>query len=58
VASNALAGRLAEAEEAMALVRQQNPNFRLTNLQNLYPFRRPEDFAKMAEGLRLAGVPE
>jgi adenylate cyclase len=57
-ASNALAGRLAEAEKAMALVRQQNPTFRLTNLQNLYPFRRPEDFAKMTEGLRLAGLPE
>src|SRR5262249_23944927 len=39
-ASSALSGRLAEAEKAMALMRQQNPNFRLTNLQNLYPFRR------------------
>jgi TolB-like protein len=57
-ATNALAGRLAEAEKAMALVRQQNPTFRLTNLQNLYPFRRPEDIAKWQEGLRLAGLPE
>jgi tetratricopeptide (TPR) repeat protein len=57
-ATNALAGRLAEAEKAMAFVRQQNPTFRLTNLQNLYPFRRPEDIAKWQEGLRLAGLPE
>jgi len=46
------------AEKAMALVRVQNPSFRVANLRNLYPFRRPEDFAKMAEGLRLAGLPE
>jgi len=57
-ASYALAGRLAEAEKAMALVRSQNPTFRVADLRNLYPFRRPEDFAKMAEGLRLAGLPE
>jgi hypothetical protein len=35
-----------------------NPALRLSNLPDLLPFRRPEDFARWAEGLRRAGLPE
>src|SRR5262249_41180275 len=57
-ASNALAGRLAEAGKATAHVRQLEPALRISNLSDLFPIRRPEDFAKWEEGLRKAGLPE
>jgi TolB-like protein len=56
-ASHALAGRLAQARKAMARVREIDPAVRITNLTHLVPFRRPEDFARYAEGLRIAGLP-
>ena len=57
-ASGALAGRLAEAEKAMARLRQLEPTLRLSNCTDLIPLRRPEDFARWTDGLRRAGLPE
>jgi TolB-like protein/class 3 adenylate cyclase/tetratricopeptide (TPR) repeat protein len=57
-ASSALAGRPREAASALAQMRQLQPTLRMNNLQNLFPVRRPEDFAKLAEGMRRAGLPE
>lgn len=57
-ASNALAGRLADARRAIGRVRQLDPSLHASNLQFLFPLRRPEDLARLAEGLRLAGLPE
>jgi TolB-like protein len=57
-ASNALAGRMPEAHEAMARLRQIDPALRLSDLRVLTPFRRPEDVAQYEEGLRKAGLPE
>jgi len=57
-ASSALAGRLADARRAMGRVRQLDPSLLTSNLQNLFPLRRPEDLARLAEGLRLAGLPD
>src|SRR5262245_43347509 len=57
-ASNALAGRLADAKRAMERVRQLDPPLRISSLPILFPLRRPEDLARLAEGLRLAGLPE
>ena len=57
-ASHALAGRLAEAQKAMARMRQIDPELRGSNLTDLVPFRGPEDFARYAEGLQRAGLPE
>jgi adenylate cyclase len=57
-ASNALAGRLDKAEEAMARLRRLDPQRRISNLTDQYPLRRPEDLARLAEGLRKAGLPE
>lgn len=57
-ASHALAGRLEEAREAMARLRQIDPALRLSNLRDWFPIRRPDHFAKWAEGLRKAGLPE
>jgi adenylate cyclase len=58
-ASGALAGRLSEAQKAMARVRQLHPALRISNLRdNAPPIRRSEDFDRMADGLRKAGLPE
>ena len=57
-ASAALAGRQAAAEKAMARVRLIDPNLRLSNLDGFFPFQRVEYFAKVVEGMRMAGLPE
>lgn len=57
-ASGALAGRPAEAEKAMVRLRQLDPALRISNLEDLFPIRRSADFARWADGLRKAGLPE
>jgi tetratricopeptide (TPR) repeat protein len=57
-ASAALNGQLEAARQAMAIVRELDPNLRLSNLRNLQPMRRAEDYARWEKGLRLAGLPE
>ncbi len=55
-AINALAGRMGEAQKAVARLLQIDPACRLSNIGD--PYRRPEDFARLIEGLRMAGLPE
>jgi TolB-like protein/Tfp pilus assembly protein PilF len=57
-ASCALAGRMEEAGRAMQDVRSLDPAFRLATLDGWLPYRRQEDAALFAEGLRRAGLPE
>src|SRR5262249_39646043 len=57
-ASSAFTGRLEQAQEAVARLRQLDPAQRVSNLKNVYPLRRPEDLARFEEGLRKAGLPE
>ena len=57
-ACGALAGKLPQAEKAMAQVRRLNPALRISNLRDSLPFGRQEDFDRWAEGLRRAGLPE
>ena len=57
-ASHALARRLAEAQKAMARMRQIDPELRGSNLTDLAPFRGPKDVARYVEGLERAGLPE
>jgi TolB-like protein/Tfp pilus assembly protein PilF len=56
-ASHALAGQAPEATEAMARLRQLDPDFRLSSLNDFFPIRRPDDAARWADGLRNAGLP-
>jgi adenylate cyclase len=51
-ASNALAGHSAKAAKAMARVREVDPKLRISDVQDRFPFRRPEDQAQLVEGLR------
>jgi TolB-like protein len=55
-ASNALAGRLEAARAAASRLRQMDPTLRISRVNDLYPFRRPDDVARWAEGLRQAGL--
>jgi TolB-like protein len=57
-ASNALCGRLDEAQKALARARHLDPDLRISNLKDRVGPYRPEDFARFAEGMRLAGLPE
>ncbi|HEY6600654.1 MAG TPA: adenylate/guanylate cyclase domain-containing protein [Xanthobacteraceae bacterium] len=58
-ASNAMAGRLDQAQKAVVRLRQLNPTLRVSNLKNvLGPYRRAEDISRYEEGLRRAGLPE
>ena len=57
-ASKALAGQSGDAQEAMARLRGMDPLLRVSNLGEVYPLRRSEDLAKLAEGLRKAGLPD
>jgi TolB-like protein len=57
-ASDALAGRLEPARQAVDRIRQLDPTFSVSNLGTRYPFRRPEDLARYQTGLRKAGLLE
>ncbi|NOJ43368.1 adenylate/guanylate cyclase domain-containing protein [Bradyrhizobium australiense] len=57
-ASNALAGRPGQAQSGLAQALECSPKLRASNLNDLAPFRRPEDLATFAKGLRQAGLPE
>jgi TolB-like protein/class 3 adenylate cyclase len=56
-ASNALAGRMTEAQKAVARILEIDPTMRLSNLQDFIPLRRPQDLERFADGLRKAGLP-
>jgi hypothetical protein len=56
--SHALAGRPDEAKKFMDRTIEMDPALRVSNLKGLLPLRRPEDFAKWADALRLAGLPD
>jgi tetratricopeptide (TPR) repeat protein len=56
--ANALAGKIKQAQKAMARLRQIDPTLHVSNLNDLTPLCRSEDMAKYSEGMRRAGVPE
>jgi tetratricopeptide (TPR) repeat protein len=57
-ASNAMAGRLEQAHEAVARLLQLHPALRISNLKDvLGPYQRT-DLSRYEEGLRKAGLPE
>jgi hypothetical protein len=57
-ASNALAGRMGVARQALERLRKVSPAMRVSNLEEFVVFRRREDITRYLEGLRLAGLPE
>lgn len=58
IAFYALSGRMNDAKAAWKALHQVDPTMRISNIRVRFPLRRDEDFARLAEGYRLAGVPE
>jgi hypothetical protein len=57
--SSAHVGQLDEARERVSEILRKNPTLRISHLRAIYPeLHRPEDFARFADGLRQAGMPE
>jgi hypothetical protein len=56
--SNALGDRLDNAYQAMARLRELDPAFHVSNVKDLARHARPEDLARLKEGLRKAGLRE
>jgi adenylate cyclase len=57
-AGQAKSGRLDEARATMARMRELDPAFRVADVKAVTPLRRPEDLARYADALRLAGLPD
>jgi TolB-like protein len=57
-ASTAITERHADADKAVARLRQVDPSLRLGNLAESFSIKRQDDFARLKEGLRKAGLPE
>ncbi len=57
-ASAAMSGNPEAARTAIARLGRLMPGLRLSNLAELFPIRRAEDFDRLADGLRLAGLAE
>ena len=57
-ASEALAGRVSEAERAARSLDQLDPSLRVSNLRDWVQLRRPEDLDLFADELRRSGLPE
>ena len=58
MACQAMSGRIDEAREACSRVMKMDPTQRIGDIRDRQPFRRDADVAKLAEGFRLAGMPE
>jgi TolB-like protein len=56
--SNAQAGRIDAARKVMVELRRLAPWLTISNLEEAVPFRRRDDWARYAEGMRIAGLPE
>jgi hypothetical protein len=57
-ASLALAGKLEDARDAVVQLMHLDPALRVSQIKGMIPIRRPDDLARLEEGLRLAGLPE
>lgn len=57
-ASHAHCDRQHEAHRALARLRQLDPNLRASRLREWLPIQRDQDLARLADGLRLAGLPD
>jgi len=57
-ASSAMLGLQEQAGKAMKRIRELDPILRLSNLGYVSPLRQAEHRAKLAEGLKKAGLPE
>ena len=58
VGSCSMAGREAEARSTLESLRRLDPDLRISTLGEAFPIRRPEHFARFAQALQKAGLPD
>jgi hypothetical protein len=58
IAAHALGGRTTEAQAMLEQLLLTEPAATISKLAKMMPYHRPEDRARLADGLRLAGLPE
>jgi TolB-like protein/class 3 adenylate cyclase len=58
MANLAMAGRIAEAQQVCAESLRTNPNYRISQIKQMTPYRRAEFVEKLGHAFRLAGLPE
>lgn len=58
VMSDAHAGRLQPARQAMVRLRSMQPDLRIANFQDQFFLQRPEHMASCIDAMRKAGFPE
>jgi len=51
-------GLIDEARSTWREVFRVNPNYSLEHRREVLPYKNPEDFERIVEGLRKAGLPE
>jgi TolB-like protein/tetratricopeptide (TPR) repeat protein len=56
--SCSMAGREAEARSTLESLRRLDPDLRISTLGETFPIRRPEHFARFAQALQKAGLPD
>ena len=57
-ASHMMAGRTEQARQCVEEVRRLDPALRMSNLAELLPLRRTQDFTRWADALHTAGLPD
>lgn len=57
-ACHALTGRMDKAQQAMRRLHELAPSLCVSSLKDWLPIQRSEDLARLADGLRLAGLPD
>jgi TolB-like protein len=58
IASNAMRGKIDEAERALTIYRRLDPNVSIAKICEFYPLRRDADRQRLILAMRTAGVPE
>jgi TolB-like protein/class 3 adenylate cyclase len=53
-----LSGKIDEGRKVMTAIRHLRPKMSIANQKDIHPLRRPEDRARLLDGLRIAGLPE
>jgi hypothetical protein len=56
--SHMMAGRAEHARQCVEEVRRLDPALRMSNLAELLPLRRSQDFVRWADALHTAGLPD
>jgi fatty acid-binding protein DegV len=58
MACHAMSGRIEEAQKLCARILHLKPGLRISQIKESTPFRREEDFERLSQAYRIAGMSE